>query len=115
MKSIETRLAPAAKHLRMSCSVRQELLARVARHLVVEGVQERQHRGGDDRLLQGLGRHLHRLLDVGRGEGLVPERSAGQARQLTVVAVGEDREVLAIPGEVVGEARARQRVSERMI
>jgi hypothetical protein len=38
------------------------------------------------------------LLDVLRREMLVPERPFGYSRQLTMVAVVEDREVLAIAG-----------------
>ena len=54
------------------------------------------------------------LLDELRREGLVAERPAGQARELAVVAVVEDREELAVAGEVVGEAGAGERVGDRV-
>jgi len=53
---------------------------------------------------------LDRLLERLRRKRLVAERAAGQARQLPVVTVGEDREVLSPAGEVVSQAGAGQRV-----
>ena len=54
------------------------------------------------------------LLDELRRERLVAERAAGQPRQLAVMAVVEDREVLAVAGEVVGQPGARERVGDRV-
>jgi hypothetical protein len=42
------------------------------------------------------------------------ERAARQPGQLAVVPVVEDREELAVAGEVVGEADARERVGDRV-
>ena len=100
--------------LGLVAEVGEELLARVALDLALERVEQHQHRGGDDGLLDGLGGDRLVLLDELRGERLVAERAAGEARELAVVAVVEDREELAVAGEVVGEAGAGQRVGDRV-
>ena len=64
--------------------------------------------------LTGLRRDRPVLLDELRGERLVAERAAGQPRQLAVMAVVEDGEELAVAGEVVGQAGARERVGDRV-
>ena len=119
VKSIETRSAPAAKALAdvlldLVAEVAEELLARVALDLALERVEQHQHRGRDDGLLDGLRGDRLVLLDELRGERLVAERAAGQPRQLAVVAVVEDREELAVAGEVVGEPGAGERVGDRV-
>src|SRR5262249_257046 len=70
------------------------------------------HRWADDRLLHGslgvgdgLGKCVRRV-------GLVVERPAGQARQLPMMAVGEDREVLSATGQVWREASPGQGVGD---
>ena len=100
--------------LDLVAEVVEELVARVAVDLALERIEEHQHRGGDDRLLDRLARDRLVLLDELRGEGLVAERAAGQPRQLTVVAVVEDGEELPVAGEVVGQAGARERVGDRV-
>ena len=92
----------------------EELLARVALDLALERVEQHQHRRGDDGLLDRLGGDRAVLLDELRRVGLVAERAAGQPRQLAVVAVVEDREELAVAGEVVGQAGAGERVGDRV-
>ena len=91
-----------------------EGLARVALDLLVERIEQRQHRGRDDRLLHRLGRGLDRELERIGGEALVAEGAAGQPRQLAMVAVGEDGEILAAPRQMVGEAGSRKRVGDRI-
>ena len=119
MKSIDTRTAPASKHpadvlLALVAQVAEELLARVAGDLALERVQQHQHRRRDHRLLHRVGGDRAVLLhELGR-ERLVAERPARQARELAVVAVVEDREVLAVAGEVVGQPGARERVGDRV-
>jgi hypothetical protein len=77
-------------------------------------VKQGEHRGCDDRLLQRLRRHLHRLFDILRREGLVLERAAGQTRQLSVMPVSKDRKILPVRREIVGEPSPGQRVGERI-
>ena len=101
--------------LALVAQIAQELLARVARDLAVERIEQRQHRGRDHRLLHRLGRHLDRLCEIVGGVGLVPERAAGQARQLAVMAVGEDREILAVAARWFGARPVPARVSVERI
>ena len=82
--------------LALVAQILEERLARIAFDLAVERIEQRQHRGRDHRLFQRLGRHLLGLFDIAGGEGLVAERPAGQARQLAMMAVGEDGEILAV-------------------
>src|SRR5262249_31140972 len=70
------------------------------------------HRWADDRLLHGslgvgdgLGKCVRRV-------GLVVERPAGQAWQLPMMAVGEDREVLSATGQVRRETSPGQGVGD---
>jgi hypothetical protein len=42
------------------------------------------------------------------GEGLVPEGAAGEARELAVMTIGEDREVLAVGPQPVRQPGARR-------
>ena len=119
MKSTETRAAPAAKAgpdvlLALVDQVLLEVVPRVAGDLLLQGVQEREHRRGDHRLLHRLVGVADRPLQRVGGIRLVAERAAGQLRQLAVVAVGEDGEELATTGEVVGQARAGQGVRQRI-
>ena len=100
--------------LDLVAEVVEELLARVALDLALERIQQHQHRRRDHCLLDRLARERLVLLDELGGEGLVAERAAGQARELAVVAVVEDGEELAVAGEVVGEAGARERVGDRV-
>src|SRR6476646_5890261 len=112
--STETPTAPADVLLDLVAEIREELLARVALDLALERIEQHQHRRGDDRLLDVVRGDLPVLLDELRREGLVAEGAAGQAGQLAVVAVVEDREELAVAREVVGEAGAGQRVRDRV-
>ena len=89
-----------------------EVLTGVSGYLVAQRVQQGEHRRRDHRLLHRLGGAADRLLQCVCCICPVPERTAGQPRQLTVVTVGEDREVLAAAAEVVGEAGACQRVGQ---
>ena len=91
-----------------------ELRAGIAFQLAVERIEQRQHRRRDNRLLQRLFGHGLGLLDILRGIGLVFERPAGQARQLAMVAVGKNGEILAVTRKVFGKAGARQRVGDRI-
>src|ERR1700716_2173152 len=54
------------------------------------------------------------LLDEFRGVGLVSERAAGEARELTMMAVVEDCEELAVAGEILGQAGPGERVRDRV-
>ena len=81
---------------------------------LLERVEQHQHRRRDHGLLDRVRRDRAVLLDELRRERLVAERAAGQPRQLAVVAVVEDREELAVAGEVVGQAGAGQRVRDRV-
>ncbi len=91
-----------------------EVVPRVAGDLLLQGVEQRQHRRGDHRLLHRLVRVADRPLQRVGGIGLVAERAAGQLGQLAVVAVGEDGEELPPAGQVVGQARAGQGVRQRI-
>ena len=100
--------------LALVAQVGEELVARVAGQLLVERVEQHQHRRGDDGLLDRVRRDRAVLLDELRRERLVAERAAGEPRQLAMVAVVEDREELPVAGQVVREARAGQRVRDRV-
>ena len=106
--------APADVLLDLVAEVGEELVARIPRDLLLERVEQHQHRGRDHRLLDRVRRDRAVLGHELRRERLVAERPAGQPRELAVVAVVEDREELAVPREVVGQARARQRVGDRV-
>jgi hypothetical protein len=93
-------------------AVGEEGVTRVPGNLSLERIQEHHHRRSDHCLLDGLGRDLDVLLDELGCVALVPEGAAGDARQLTVMAIVEDGEVLAVEGEVVGGAGPRQGVRE---
>ena len=100
--------------LDLVAEVVEELVARVALDLALERIQQHQHRRRDHRLLDRVaGDRLVLLDELGR-ERLVAERAAGQPRQLAVVTVVEDREELAVAGEMVGQAGARERVGDRV-
>ena len=100
--------------LALVADVLEELRARIALHLPVKRVQERQHGGRDHRLLERLLGDPHRLLDVARGVGVVAEAAVGQLRKLPVVPVGEEREILPARHQFLVHARAGERVGERI-
>ena len=92
-----------------------EALPRVAGNVVVQRVQQRQHGRGDHGLLHRLAGQPDRLAQRVRRVGLVPERPAGEPRQLPPVPVGKDREVLApVPGQLVGKPGSGQGVGDRV-
>ncbi|MBW3611089.1 MAG: hypothetical protein KY438_06120, partial [Actinobacteria bacterium] len=86
----------------------QELLARIALDLIVERVEQHHHRRRDDGLLHVVRRDLLVLLDELGRVRLVLERASREARKLTMVPVVEDREVLAVARQVLGQAGARK-------
>ncbi len=91
-----------------------ELLAAVSGDFLVQRVQQREHRRGDDCLLHRPARHRKRLRQRLGGVGAVPERAADQLRQLPVVPVGEDGEVLTAAGQVLGQPGPGERVRQRV-
>ena len=92
----------------------QELLPRIAVEFPLQRIQEAHHRRRDHRLLDGMSGRLDVLLDELGRVGLVAERSPGQPRQLAMMAVIEDREELPVPGQVLGQAGAGERVRDRV-
>ncbi len=91
-----------------------ELLARVAVDGVLQRVQQREHRRGDDGLLHRLGRVRQRLLERVGGVEVVLQRAARELGQLAAVTIGEDREELPARAEVRSQAGAGQRVGDRV-
>ena len=100
--------------LGLVAQVGEELLAAVALELAGERVEQVEHRRRDHRLLERLGGVRRGLLQQVGGVRPVAERPARQARQLPVVPVVEDREVLAVAGQVVRETGAGEGVGQRV-
>src|SRR6516164_1712563 len=92
--------------------IAEELFPRAALHLAIERIEQGEHRWRNDRLLERLRRHLHRFLGELGCVGLVSEWPSRKTRQLPMMAIGEDGEILPVACKVIGEAGSGERVSQ---